>query len=448
MKKQLLIFCMLLFCTVTHAQQRLVGTFAYYPHATTPEKDSSRILYREGNTTTGSERDYTAGRLLYDTIIHYRDEGGGYTPFNTSWRHYNADTLIDTAWTIVSTATIQENTKEVMEYDATKQIISNTQLAWNVVSNTYEPFYRTLYTYAAGKLQQTLWQLYDTPGWINDMRTRNVYGTLGIDSVLTEVWNTATGNWTLLNAQQYVYSTSTNADTVRYINSGDTVYTQIAYTYTSTGKMVSASNLDKINGAFVANTVSLYSYNSSNMIDTFRTYSPRSATGDTVRNMTVYHYNTAKLYDSIVSYYFDVIQHKPAPSTRMVYLYNGAGWLTMNTHDIWDSIAAQWGDTFNYIKYHYEDVPVVGIPGKQESGTQVSLYPNPAGDILQMDIATFNTRPFTITIHDGMGRQLRQWQEKSSTTHTIPISDLQPGTYILTISNGSEKQSQQFVVAR
>jgi hypothetical protein len=68
MKKRLTLLCALLFCTIAHAQQRLVGTFAYYPHASTPEKDSSRILYREGNTTTGSERDYTAGRLLYDTI--------------------------------------------------------------------------------------------------------------------------------------------------------------------------------------------------------------------------------------------------------------------------------------------------------------------------------------------------------------------------------------------
>jgi hypothetical protein len=47
-----------------------------------------------------------------------------------------------------------------------------------------------------------------------------------------------------------------------------------------------------------------------------------------------------------------------------------------------------------------------------------------------------------------MGRQFRTWKEQNSTTRTIPISDLTAGTYILTISNGSEKQSQQFVVAR
>jgi hypothetical protein len=98
--------------------------------------------------------------------------------------------------------------------------------------------------------------------------------------------------------------------------------------------------------------------------------------------------------------------------------------------------------------HHYYYASTTSVAATAQKVIDMRLYPNPAGSILQVRIAAIGTRPYTMAIHDAMGRLLRQWQEKGSTTRTIPISDLQAGTYILTVSNGAERQSQQFVVAR
>ena len=98
--------------------------------------------------------------------------------------------------------------------------------------------------------------------------------------------------------------------------------------------------------------------------------------------------------------------------------------------------------------YYYYDF-ATGIKETANRQAIFTLYPNPAADVLMLSFKQADMQPRIFSIYDAMGRVQRTWQlQQGQQMHTIPVSDLQAGTYTLTISNGAEKQSQQFVVAR
>ena len=79
----------------------------------------------------------------------------------------------------------------------------------------------------------------------------------------------------------------------------------------------------------------------------------------------------------------------------------------------------------------------------------VNLYPNPVGRKLSVDFAARQLDPIQILIHSAEGKLVYQEAYKPAETGTqevkIDVKDLVSGPYILTIDNGVDKQSKQFV---
>jgi glucose/arabinose dehydrogenase len=77
------------------------------------------------------------------------------------------------------------------------------------------------------------------------------------------------------------------------------------------------------------------------------------------------------------------------------------------------------------------------------SGGNVRLYPNPAQNILNIEIAT--AQPFTLQIFDLSGKRLLQ-QEITGAQSAINISSLSAGIYVAELQNGSDTLRQKLVV--
>jgi hypothetical protein len=426
-----------------------VGSFYYQYHPTEPQIDSIRIAYRTGNTAGGDADSFYAGLIKYDTVTHYtdRNDGSGFVPFYSSWSHYNAKGLTDTFWMTTSGAPIRPDRKVVTEYNTQNNVSTGTSWMWNTTTNKYEQSTRTQHTYSAGKLVQALDQEYTNGAWRDYGRTRYVYAAGLVDSMVVESWDYVNSRWQLERAEAYVYGSSGLHDTMRYIDNSGTVHSQTAYTYTASGKLQRVSNFSKLNGTFSAYSINMTVYNAKDLPDTQYYYAPRGAHPDTAISYSVWHYGIGDKEDTATSYVYDAGSGSYVPMYRTVYTYNALQQRTLYYWEKWD--AGRWEDMGEYRKYYYDNVPTIGVARIPTSFADVYIYPNPASSLLQVRLAAANVQPYTFTIFDAMGRRLRSHPSvQGLQVHTIPISDLQPGTYILTIGNGTERQSQQFVVAR
>lgn len=428
MKKLLTFLCALLFTTAVQAQPaRLVMMTQKYLGSGGWVNDTTRVAYVWGSSATGNIDAYWAQTLRYDTSAYYSDgilqaretvqynqrkqrdvevhEGVQFgQPFDyLSKYHYFYNAAGDVTWKYAfrwNKAGAAWDSAGYLRYtyDANGRLVEELDLTFSA--------YRLLYTYdAAGNMlsqeQQEqrggLWMPY-TYRWYS-------YDAAGnCDTTVSQIWDgTAYENYfryifmyngTLLEKQyEHRYNDTTQAWRKEYVR---------AYTYDAAGKKLTDSS-------FVWTTT----------------------TGDYVYagHALRYTYNVWGLNDTIVG-----------DGERHIMEYGINNWLTR-----------EYNNRISYPydrRYFYVPVATESVASTPSPVATVTLYPNPARDVLQLSIVLKDSKPCTAAIYDYNGRLLRQWQEKTSTTRSISVSDLQAGTYILTISNGAEKQSQQFVVAR
>jgi Arylsulfotransferase (ASST)/Secretion system C-terminal sorting domain len=77
----------------------------------------------------------------------------------------------------------------------------------------------------------------------------------------------------------------------------------------------------------------------------------------------------------------------------------------------------------------------------------ISVYPNPANDYLQIEIATGNSEKTMAIIYDNFGRAVKQFLISSS-NNRIDIHELSTGNYYLKIAGTNESLTKRFSVIR
>ena len=77
------------------------------------------------------------------------------------------------------------------------------------------------------------------------------------------------------------------------------------------------------------------------------------------------------------------------------------------------------------------------------AANQVTIYPNPASQILNVR----NAESATVEIFDILGKSLIQ-MENISLEEQINVASLQTGTYLIKITNGANVQTEKFVIVR
>jgi hypothetical protein len=88
-----------------------------------------------------------------------------------------------------------------------------------------------------------------------------------------------------------------------------------------------------------------------------------------------------------------------------------------------------------------------GLSDAGSSGIQLSLWPNPASDIVTLNIRKENNSESTLIIYNNVGQLIRS-ESLPDNPHQIKVADLCNGIYLLVIASKEGIQHQKLVIQR
>ncbi len=105
------------------------------------------------------------------------------------------------------------------------------------------------------------------------------------------------------------------------------------------------------------------------------------------------------------------------------------------------------GNSVLYIDNLNFDNLISGVSEQTRENNAFSLFPNPASDILTMNIENRNITDFTLNIYNVMGELVRSELLKQN-PQQITISDLNNGIYFAEIKSGEGIEKQKIIIQR
>lgn len=94
----------------------------------------------------------------------------------------------------------------------------------------------------------------------------------------------------------------------------------------------------------------------------------------------------------------------------------------------------------------FENQSTVGIEEDGSQADKVRIYPNPASDLLTIELPYDQTGLTELEVFDLMGRSVLRSEIQSSIRSELDVSALSPGQYLLRISNDVNTYSKRFFV--
>ncbi len=390
--------------------------------------DTTWLKYKTGNMATGNFDDMYEGRLLYDTIIeHVRGRH-----VRTEVLHYNKQKQIDSSvLTALLNTRMMECGKDLYTYDADGHKRRHIALYKKNETADWDTAFMLQWEYDKGNIVS---QADTIKEGLSEMPMLTLYAYDDKGRLLSSVlkWRTSKG-WAIRSKGMYMYDSAGN----------NTVYEN--WGWNDTGYIL----LYKSINTYQDGRRTSYRYQSGDTA----LYSPSSENG----NIFTYDMEGRPVCDSQFSY----IGNSYKSITRVVYAYKndttlittfGADTIhNMKTYNT-DDWLSKWVEPFeeDYVgeTYFYEPVPIPIPPLPQSKHISITLPLTQVRDVLKVDVKTKTKQPYTITVHDATGKQTGQWQGQGSTRHTIRASDWLPGSYTLTVSNGTDATAQYFTVNR
>lgn len=425
MKYVLPILCYLLFTTALQAQPARLAMYIHKTYGDTVP-DTTWLRYKAGNMATGNYDDFQNGSLLYDTLIAH--VGGKLVRMEMD--HYNKRKQIDSSVRISFLNTrIMGCGKDLYTYDADGHKRRHLALYKKNETADWDTAFMLQWEYDKGNIVSQADTIKEGMSEI-PMLTLYEYDDRGrlLSSVLK--WRTANG-WAIRSKGIYTYDDAGN--NIVYENLG----------WNDTGYVL----LYKVIQTFQDGRRTSYRYQSGDTA----IYSTPSENG----NVFTYDAEGRLVCDSQFSY----IGNYHKRTTKVVYAYkNDTAFITTYRGDTFhimkiynpDGWLLKWiepGDE-DYVgeTYYYEPVAIPPLP--QSKHISITLPLTQVRDMLKVDVSTKTKQRYTITVHDAAGKQAGQWEGQGTKLHTIRAHDWLPGSYTLTVSNGTDTTAQYFTVNR
>jgi hypothetical protein len=118
----------------------------------------------------------------------------------------------------------------------------------------------------------------------------------------------------------------------------------------------------------------------------------------------------------------------------------------------WDATGGSWVvDTYATVtRYHYETYTTTGLETVRDNGGVVEIFPVPAMNTLNINATWTDPQPFTVSIMDMSGKTFTTWTvaAKKQYQEAVPVNELPPGNYIISLQGGNGRVSKQFSVIR
>ena len=136
-------------------------------------------------------------------------------------------------------------------------------------------------------------------------------------------------------------------------------------------------------------------------------------------------------------------------------IYDGSNWNTFNVsnsglasntvYDITiDNSGSLWIGTGSGLSKYKASVNPPSFIGNKEKNHSISIYPNPAHN--QLKLQTSNTQTSNYQIHTLTGRTVKSGKLPNTAKHTLDVSELTPGVYLLEVQGEDAVRTKKVVV--
>ncbi len=395
--------------------------------------DTTWFRYRAGNTARGNSLDFESHVLKYDTLIEHARGKLNSKEVVTYNKQGHVESRITTG--LWRDSIMTEEDKRFYTYDTDGNMLSELNLfkhwragEWDTMSFRQWTYEGQRIVTVADTVGKGFWGLgefylytYDTLGrkteyikkqrieykWNDNSKETYTYNAAGDNDTLTHWLVNCIGNVII---GQYV-RTYKDACIMKedVFSSTDTTYVLNAserseFLYDKAGRLITDSSC---------------SFDDDGSECRFASYVRYTYNNDGYNDTTIH---TTSRKDTFIT----------------IKAYNELGWFTMK-------IEPQFNGPIR-VNYFYEPVPISPLP--QSKDISIALPLTQVSDVLKVDVQTKTKQPYIITVHDAAGKQTGQWKGQDSTMHTIRATDWLPGSYTLTVSNGTDATAQYFTVHR
>ena len=380
--------------------------------------------------------------------------GGTYGSF------YNVDLPydVDYDYNDYNNGTFSITEKYLQAFDAQNHILSNTEQSWN--GSSFDNFYRTVFTYNSGNQltgTQQQWNT-STSAWVNQFQDSFLYNVVNQRTAhYYRVWDDSlTHAWHNSFRETYTYDGAGNRiiDLHQFWRAGTSAWIDWAkaiYSYNALHQLVTETyqGWDSASASWKFTRDATHGYNSSNqqisIVD-------RDSIG----------FHASGLYHNVDSTVNISLNAAGYPLTTVVYGWQSNSWINfkrfIETYNSNNQVISEYGTHWNgsswvigsldYAYRYYYETYAEGVANSISRNAILNLYPNPAKEMLSIDLTSQQSEANTVTIYDGAGRSVLHWQIPSSvhSMHQLNISSLPSGVYWLRLSNESGTLSRSFSI--
>jgi hypothetical protein len=401
---------------------------------------STAALAQKKNLTSAASFVYGTSFSPEDTIIYRYHSATG---FDTELETWNADTV---AYFTVSPASLDA-------YELSTYTNNKVTLRTNIFFAGPNVFTsRTYYYYTpGGKVDYYITA--SNIGMTNDSsRVTYTYNTQGdVTGWLKERWNNSSMQWQNDSRNTYNYSGGLLQSNVQELwdNSNMVWEGTVRYSYQyASGKLQSQVSEQYSSSGWENWQRNDYTYdvNGHRYKTTFYLWYPSSVAWGEQHYMLDTNSATGELLSSTT---FVPTSSGYEPDNRTEYTYNTDKQMTRSLELVWDNINFQFTHTSGNQEWHYHYGETVGINDAPTTPQiPVSVYPVPATNTLFVDAIGAAGKPLTLSMYDVSGKQVKaiSINNAKNTLHSVDVSGLPSGNYMLQVRTGAETTIHRFSI--
>lgn len=348
--------------------------------------------------------------------------------------------------------------KAVSEYNPDNTVKQSTRYSWNTNTNSWQAGIRYLYTYnSAGKQSTVIIEKYfpHRKAMVPENKYSYTYNADGLyDMILSENWDTINNAWVLAYRSNSLY----NSDKQELMYKGE----------------------EYKNNVWVNSHKVEWIYNSDKQISSRTDFQWEAGKSDWVASLkNSFYYDDKKYLEAVVSTWWNEGTGKWDNYSSSQYGLNLFGWPVSYLYSQWDGGAAKWVyntkraskfDNVGYETYRFtqmwDKTNSVFVNNSRQSWSYqdkntasadvvehlapLTVYPNPATDLLDIRLTAGMKSAVRFTFHDATGKLVYSTEEfvKESGAHTLRLNRavMPSGMYVLSATDGNHRSQTRIII--
>lgn len=302
----------------------------------------------------------------------------------------------------------------VLQYD------NGMNYTWNSGTSSWTPTYRSTSTFDANDdIVKQVSENWNGSSWDISSQTIMTYDAAHNRlSSVTQNWNTGTSSWDNSGKYSYTYNLSgKKAEMVRQNWSGSWINSaKETYSYNSGNQLTTTLSL-------------LWNSGTSTWNNDRRTTNTFDANNDPV-TMTQENWGGSS-YENYQKTTIVFNQHQRT-------MFENQYW---NSGGFWEYTTSSYRATYYYQSFTTSGITNVPLEAK------VDIYPVPATDKLNINIANSNGKTYSLMLTDMSGHKVRLQESPAyNNALSLPVADLPAGNYLLSIQTGNSSTVKQVAI--